>query len=221
MTFFENDSDRVKAKICGVTTWDQAQDIVDLGADALGFNFYPKSKRYVLPNSESIAWMRDLAGTITRVGVFVNPAREEIEGAFASEIIDFAQLHGTESPEFLVELSRAGLPVFKALGVKSRETLEIAEGYSECAENALLLDAYAPVEFGGTGETMDWALGRDAIVRWPDRRVILAGGLVAENVADAIAQVRPFAVDTASGVESGIPGIKDMKKVQAFLEATK
>ncbi len=219
MTFFENDGDRVKAKICGITTAEQAHAITELGADALGFNFYAKSKRYLLPDTEATSWMRELAGTITRIGVFVNPTREEIEEAFASEIIDFAQLHGTESPEFLADLSAAGFPVFKALGVKSRETLELADGFSNCAENALLLDAYAPVEFGGTGETMDWTLGRDAVEKWPGRRVILAGGIVAENVADAIAQVKPFAVDTASGVESGVPGVKDMEKVRAFLAA--
>ncbi|MGY8640910.1 MAG: phosphoribosylanthranilate isomerase [Verrucomicrobiales bacterium] len=219
MTFFENDGDRVKTKICGITTAEQAHAITELGADALGFNFYAKSKRYLLPDTEATSWMRELAGNITRIGVFVNPTRDEIEKSFAAEIIDYAQLHGTESPEFLAELSAAGFPVFKALGVKSRETLELAEGFSKGAENAILLDAYAPVEFGGTGETMDWTLGHDAVEKWPEQRVILAGGLVAENVADAIAQVRPFAVDTASGVESGVPGVKDLEKVRAFLEA--
>ncbi len=219
MTFFEKDGDRVKAKICGITTADQARAIIEMGADALGLNFYPKSKRYLTRDAEVNAWLKDLAGTITRIGVFVNATRDEIESALSDGVIDYAQLHGTETPAFLAELTDAGLPVFKALGVKDAATLEQAEDFTTSAEDAILLDAYAPVEFGGTGEIMDWKLGHEAVTLWPDRKVILAGGLVPENVAAAIAQVRPFAVDVASGVEAGEPGVKDLGKVEAFLSA--
>ncbi|NNE91649.1 MAG: phosphoribosylanthranilate isomerase [Verrucomicrobiales bacterium] len=220
--FFEPDDSRVKAKICGITTAEQAIAIHELGADALGFNFWLKSKRYLERNAKVDSWLQDLAGKITRIGVFVNPTRPEIESAIGEGVIDFAQLHGDESPEFFTELATAGLPVFKATGVKNGEMLdEAAAWFTGAAENAILLDAYAPVEYGGTGETMDWNLGREAVIRWPEQKVILAGGLNPGNIADAIAQVRPFAVDVASGVESGTPGVKDQEKVRNFLAAVR
>lgn len=218
MTFFENDASRVKAKICGITTAEQAAAIVDLGADALGFNFYPKSKRFLARNAEVDSWLHGLAGKITRIGVFVNAAEAEIAEHFESGVIDFAQLHGDESPEFLDMLVKIGLPCFKALGVRDVESLERVGKFSG---SSILLDAYAPVDYGGTGETMDWKLGRNAVEKWPNRQIILAGGLFPDNVADAISQVQPFAVDVASGVESGEPGVKDLEKVRAFLDSVR
>lgn len=206
-----------KAKICGLTRPDEAEHVVELGADALGLNFWPKSKRH-LPLESGLPWLRDLAGRVTRIGVFVNATEDEIRTALESGAIDAAQLHGDEPVPLVASLVDQGYPVFKALGVKDRAALEIAAVYPG---DTLLLDAWAPVEYGGTGETMDWALGREAVVAWPDRRIVLAGGLTPENVADAIRQVRPFGVDVASGVEAGTPGRKDLGRVAAFLQAVR
>jgi phosphoribosylanthranilate isomerase len=107
--------------------------------------------------------------------------------------------------------------VFKAMGVRDRDMLLSAEIYPT---PTLLLDAYAPTEYGGSGETMDWALGTEAVRRWPGRQIILAGGLHPDNVAEAIRQVGPAGVDVASGVESA-PGVKDLDKVRAFLDAAR
>ncbi|MCB1090258.1 MAG: phosphoribosylanthranilate isomerase [Verrucomicrobiae bacterium] len=205
----------VKAKICGLTRGDEAVRVAELGADALGINFWPGSKRYADPASAA-PWLRELAGVVTRVGVFVNASTESIVDLLEGGLIDAAQLHGDEAPEQLTELIRRGFGAFKALGVKNRESLDRV---SDFPGEVVLLDAWAPVTYGGTGETMDWALGAEAVERWPKRRVILAGGLKAENVAQAIRQVKPFAVDVASGVEGDIPGRKDLDKVRAFLDA--
>lgn len=215
--FFQSGSDaRVKAKICGITTAEDAQAIVSLGADAIGINFWPKSKRYVAMN-DAADWLADLAGAVTRVGVFVNATESELEQAYAEGCLDSLQLHGDESPAFVQGLLDRGLPVFKALGGKDESVLAEVRAYAGCCD-AVLLDAYAPTEYGGTGETMDWALGRTVVEAEPTRRIVLAGGLVPENVDAAINQVRPFAVDVASGVESK-PGVKDLDKVRDFLAA--
>ncbi|HRQ89448.1 MAG TPA: phosphoribosylanthranilate isomerase, partial [Bacteroidia bacterium] len=132
-----------------------------------------------------------------------------------SGVIDWLQLHGDETPDRVESLTQQGLPVFKALGVRDRAMLDAAGAY---ASPTLLLDAYAPGAYGGSGETMDWALGTESVRRWPDRQIVLAGGLTPGNVAEAIRQVRPAAVDVASGVESA-PGRKDIGAVRAFIEA--
>ena len=215
--FFQPSGDtRVKAKICGITTAADAQAIVFQGADAIGINFWPRSKRYVAL-TEAADWLADLAGEVTRVGVFVNATQAELEKAFAAGCLDALQLHGDESPAFVDALLAQGVPVFKALGGKDEGVVAEVRAFSGYRD-AILLDAYAPTEYGGTGETMDWTLGRTVVEVEPTRRVVLAGGLVPENVAAAIAQVQPFAVDVASGVESG-PGVKDLVKVKDFLAA--
>ena len=215
LAFF--DRGPTKAKICGLTRADEATQVVERGADALGLNFWPRSKRY-LPLEDGLPWLRELAGEVTRIGVFVNATEDEIIRTLESGAIDVAQLHGDESISQVASLLDRGYHVFKALGVKDRAALEAAALYPG---DTLLLDAWAPVEYGGTGETMDWALGHEAVVAWPDRRIVLAGGLTPDTVAEAIRQVRPFAVDVASGVEAGTPGRKDLDRVAAFLEAVR
>lgn len=210
---FPPDLDRVAVKICGITRGDEAHAIVEAGADALGINFWPRSKRFIAL-AEASPWLRELAGTVPRVAVTVNATDDELRALHESGVIDWIQLHGDETPERVRSLTQQGLPVFKALGVKDRAMLETAADF---ASPTLLLDAYAPNEYGGSGETMDWALGADAMKRWPERQIVLAGGLTQENVADAVRQVRPAGVDVASGVESA-PGRKDLAKVRAFLE---
>ncbi len=213
---FPPDLGRVAVKICGITRGDEANAIVAAGANAIGINFWPGSKRFV-PLEEAQVWLRDLAGTVPHVAVTVNASDDELRRIHDSGVIDWLQLHGDETPDRVESLTRQGLPVFKALGVRDRTMLEAAADYDS---PALLLDAYAPGAYGGSGETMDWSLGAEAVVRWPERQIVLAGGLTPENVATAIRQVRPAAVDVASGVEAS-PGRKDPGKVRAFLAAVR
>lgn len=215
-TLFPNDLGRVGVKICGITTGDQASAIIEAGADALGINFWPKSKRYIALE-EAKPWLSELEGAVPRVAVTVNASDEEIQAIADSGVIDWIQLHGDETPHRVESLAQQGYPVFKAMGIKDREMLSTAAAFSS---STLLLDAYAPVEYGGSGETMDWSLGAEAVQQWPDRQILLAGGLRPENVGEAIRQVNPAGVDVASGVEAS-PGIKDMDKVRAFLEGAR
>ncbi|MEX2580376.1 MAG: phosphoribosylanthranilate isomerase [Verrucomicrobiales bacterium] len=209
---FANETGRVAVKICGVSTGEQASEIVTAGADALGVNFWPKSKRFVALE-RALPWLRELAGTVPRVGVTVNATDEELQRLHESGGIDWIQLHGDESPDRVRSLTRQGLSVFKAMGVRDSDMLAEAKEYES---RTLLLDAYAPAEYGGSGETLDWDLGAEAVELWPDRQIVLAGGLTPDNVADAIRRVKPAGVDVASGVESA-PGIKDMDRVRAFI----
>lgn len=207
---------RVAVKICGVTCGDEARAIVDAEADALGINFWPKSKRFVNLDA-AMPWLSDLAGTVPRVAVTVNASDEELRRLLDSGVIDWIQLHGDETPDRVASLSQEGFPVFKALGVRDRFSLDAATAYNS---STMLLDAYAPGEYGGSGATMDWALGAVAVRLWPERQIVLAGGLNPENVAAAIRQVCPAGVDVASGVEID-PGRKDLGKVRDFIAAVR
>ena len=213
---FPQDTGRVFVKICGITRADEALAIVEAGADALGINFWPQSKRFIALD-EATPWLRDLAGTVPRVAVTVNAADDELRAILESGVIDWIQLHGDETPDRVSSLTQKGMPVFKALGARDRAMLDAAAVYDS---PTLLLDAYAPNEYGGSGETMDWTLGAAAVRQWRDRQIVLAGGLTSENVAEAVRQVRPAGVDVASGVEIS-PGRKDLEKVRAFLAAVR
>lgn len=207
------DDSAVSLKICGVTTLEDAERLVALGVDALGVNFWAPSKRYLAP--EHAAWLAGLAGRILRVGVFVNedpglPLRLLRDG-----LLDVIQIHGDETPEDAAPYQKAGVPFFKAIGVKTREDLERAADFKA---SALLLDAHAPGVYGGTGETFDWNAALDFKARYPEFPILLAGGIVPENAAHAAATVRPSALDVASGAEIS-PGIKDFTKVSALLTA--
>jgi phosphoribosylanthranilate isomerase len=196
-------------KICGVRSVDDALACVDAGADAIGFNFWPRSKRYVEVNVAA-GIVKRLPPTVRTVGVFVDPAADEVDRAFASGAIDFAQLHGDESPEFCARF--AGRYI-KAIRLRDQHSLHSLALYS-C--DMVLVDADAP-NYGGSGLRADVLLAREAA---QSRRVILAGGLTTENVAEAIAAVQPFGVDVAGGVERE-PGVKDWLKVAAFVQAAK
>ncbi len=204
---------RPKVKICGITTAEDAREVVAAGADALGINFWPRSKRYIAMESAR-AWLPDVE--VARVGVFVNATLAEISAILESGMIDYAQLHGDETPEFAQALADRGLPFIKALGVKDETSLA---GLRDFSTEGILLDAYCPGEYGGVGETFDWKLARQVVEENPDRRVILAGGLTPDNVVEAVGAVRPFAVDIASGVESA-PGVKDLVKVRQLVANT-
>ncbi|HEY1788866.1 MAG TPA: phosphoribosylanthranilate isomerase [Verrucomicrobiae bacterium] len=200
-----------KVKICGITNPADAQAAVAAGADALGFIFYEKSPRYVRL-ADAAAISRTLAPFIMRVGVFVNAPEEFVLSAIRECGLTLLQFHGDESPEFCAQF---GLMNMKAFRVHGPETLEQIPKYGT---DAYLLDAYSSTTLGGTGEKFNWDLAVEA--QKFGKPIILAGGLNAENVADAIRKVRPFGVDVSSGVESA-PGIKDHAKIRAFIAAAR
>jgi phosphoribosylanthranilate isomerase len=204
----------VKVKICGITGLDDALAAAEAGADALGFNFYPQSPRYVAP-ANAAGILKKLPPFVARVGVFVNPTQGEVERALASMRLDWLQFHGDEDSDFV-----SGFPgdmVVKAFRVKDKKDLKGMNAFSGCA--AFLLDAYSPGAYGGTGKPFRWDIALEAKKRY-GRPVILAGGLTPQNVAEAVKKVKPWAVDTASGVESA-PGKKDEEKLRAFIAAAK
>lgn len=203
----------VSLKICGVTTRDDAERLVAHGVDALGVNFWPQSKRYLAP--QNAGWLGELVGSILRVGVFVNEAPELPLRLIREGLLDVVQLHGDEMPEEAAIYQDAGVPFFKAIGVKTRDDLQRAPDFRA---NAILLDAHAPGVYGGTGETFDWNAALDFKTRHPALPIILAGGITPENAALAATTVRPAALDVASGAEIS-PGIKDFDKVSALLAA--
>ena len=203
----------VSLKICGVTTRDDAEQLVTLGVDALGVNFWPRSPRFLAP--EHAAWLADLAGRILRVGVFVNAPAAMVLGLFRDGLLDAVQLHGDETPEETAIYQKSGVPFFKAIGVKTLGDLDRAAHFGA---SAILLDAPAPGVYGGTGETFDWNAAIDFKARHAQLPLILAGGIVPANAALAATTVRPAALDVASGAELS-PGRKDFSKVSALLAA--
>jgi phosphoribosylanthranilate isomerase len=204
-----------KLKICGVTLADDAARASAAGADYVGLNFWPKSKRHIAPERAAlIAGAARGAGNAEVVGVFVDADPDEITAVMALVDLDVIQLHGNESPEEVVAVAVATKrPVWKAIAVASSSDLDRLETWPA---EALILDAPAP----GSGRTFDWELAKEARRRYPARLFALAGGLHAENVGAAIAAVQPWAVDVASGVEAA-PGVKDAAKIAAFVAAVR
>ena len=191
-------------KVCGITNAEDAAAAVEAGANALGFNFYARSPRYIAP--DEAARISTPAG-VRRVGVFVNEPAGRIEKIARTATLDVAQLHGDERPE-----DYPALAVWKAVRVGA--DFDPAR-YAGCPAEALLLDGPAAELYGGAGQAFDWRLaGRAA------QRVILAGGLDAGNVAEAIALARPWGVDACSRIESA-PGRKDHTQMSRFLAAAK
>lgn len=202
-------------KICGVTQKEDARALIDLGVHALGVNFWPQSKRYLSPD-DSQPILQECAEKIVRVGVFVNAEPELPQKLLNDALIDIAQFHGDETPQYCAHFADLGLPFIKAIGVKNKDSLK---NISDYRASAILLDTPAPGVYGGTGETFDWTHAKAFIATHPDTPVLLAGGIIPENAAEAIAQVHPCALDVASGAELS-PGIKDLDKVKALLSAT-
>jgi phosphoribosylanthranilate isomerase len=190
-------------KICGITTQEDASDAIDAGATAIGFNFYPRSPRYLSP--EAAAEITTAKG-VRRVGVFVNEKRERVEEIVRVARLDVVQLHGEETAADYP----ATVAVWKALRVS--DGFDLAD-YADLHEEALLLDGPAGELYGGAGKSFDWRLVRDTA-----RKIVLAGGLDASNVAAAIELVKPWGIDACSRIEI-VPGKKDRKKMTEFLQA--
>ncbi len=207
------DPSTVSLKICGVTTHEDARQLVTLGVDALGINFWPQSKRYLA--AADATWLRQLEGEILRVGVFVNEPTELPLRLVREGYLDAVQLHGDETPAAAAAFRDAGVPFIKAIGVKTLADLSRATEYGAAG---ILLDAHAPGIYGGTGEIFDWQVASDFRRAHPHLPILLAGGIVPENAGLAAMSVQPAALDIASGAEIS-PGIKDFKKVAAFLTA--
>ena len=196
-----------RVKICGIRTASAALAAAEAGADAVGFVFYPRSPRFVTPE-QAAELARLLPPFLVRVGVFVNPPVELVERVADRVGLDLVQLHGDEPPEVCARLRHR---VVKAFRVQGPEVLRQIRAYRV---SAVLLDAHVPGRYGGTGWCFDWSLARQV-----DRPVILSGGLTPENVAEAIRQARPYAVDVSSGVETD--GEKDPRKIAAFVRAVR
>jgi len=199
-----------RVKICGITGLDDARLAVELGAAALGFNFYPPSPRYISP-AASATIIRQLPPLVMAVGVFADETEAGHIATVARDArVNAVQLHGPRFP--IVSGALQDYPVTRAVTVREQNDLEELIGL---AASGFLIDSFDPKLIGGTGKTIDWSLAREA-KRYG--KVILAGGLTPANVAQAIREVRPYAVDVASGVES-TPGKKDAGKLRAFFAA--
>ncbi len=196
-------------KFCGITSLEDARAAIEAGADYLGFNFYPPSPRSISP--EACAEITAILGReypqIQLVGVFVNMPVEQVRAIMAGCSLRMAQFHGDEAPGMLAALGGRAFKAFRGVPVN-------VSGYARGEAPALLIDASVVGTYGGTGVTADWAAAEKLARQFP---LLLAGGLTAENVAAAIERVRPWGVDTASGVESA-PGKKDAAKMKAFVE---
>ncbi|MCO7516007.1 phosphoribosylanthranilate isomerase [Pseudomonas guariconensis] len=201
----------VRSKICGITRVEDALAAAEAGADAIGLVFYAKSPRAV-DVRQARAIIAALPPFVTTVGLFVNATRCELNEILEAVSLDLLQFHGDETPADCEGYQR---PWIKALRVRPGDDLEAA-----CRQYAgargILLDTYVPGVPGGTGEAFDWSLVPASL----SKPIILAGGLSPDNVGQAIAQVRPFAVDVSGGVEQA-KGIKDAAKIEAFLRAVK
>ncbi|MGE8321870.1 MAG: phosphoribosylanthranilate isomerase [Pseudomonas sp.] len=201
----------VRSKICGITRIEDALAAAEAGADAIGLVFYAKSPRAVDVH-QARAIIAELPPFVTTVGLFVNASRCELEEILEVVPLDLLQFHGDETPQDCEGYHR---PWIKALRVRPGDDLEAAcQLYA--GARGILLDTYVPGVPGGTGEAFDWSLVPARL----SKPIILAGGLSADNVGQAIAQVQPYAVDVSGGVEQA-KGIKDAAKIEAFMRAVK
>jgi phosphoribosylanthranilate isomerase len=197
----------VKVKICGFTNYDDAAAAMDMGADLLGFNFYKKSPRFVQPEKAKEI-IDKLPGFIDIAGVFVNASMEKIHEIKNLCQLDWVQLHGDETPQFCDQFRSHSVKTMKALRVKDQTDIEKANSFFT---DAILLDAFHPEKYGGTGITFDWN-----IVGHINKRIFLAGGINPDNVADAV-ELGVYGIDVCSGVEER-PGKKDHKKLKKLFD---
>ena len=201
-------------KICGLTNIDDAFAAINAGATHLGFNFYPKSPRYLSPGkcAEIISALGIEHYALITLGVFVNESPTHIAAILDECGLDLAQLHGDETPERVAQLNGRAFKAFRGLG-NNQAAYARARGAGQAP--AFLVDGHSPALYGGTGRVTDWNAAQALAAQYP---IFLAGGLTPENVAQAIAQVKPWGVDVASGVESS-PGKKDHAKMRDFIQS--
>ena len=204
----------LRVKICGLTTPQDAAAAIEFGADALGFNFFPGSKRYLAGGAE---WIGDLPGNVEKLAILVNPSWDRAKHIARLPGITALQLHGSESPEFCRRLTDEGIRLEKALPVSDPDLLAKPPNFST---QTVLLDSGDASGFGGSGRTFPWQIAQTFIEANRHLQVVLAGGLTPENVAQAVAIVRPFGVDVTTGVEAS-PGRKDYARVRAFISAAR
>lgn len=209
-----------RVKICGITNPRDAQQACEAGADAIGLNFYSGSPRYVT-QSQATEIAKSIPPRVLKVGVFVNASAAEILATAKVTPLDVVQLHGDEPASFLAEL--ASLRILKVFRAGSAGHSPIIDFLADCKKlgqlpEALLIDAAAPGQYGGSGQTVDWSAVPKIRSHLAGLPVVLAGGLKPENVGDAILAAQPDGVDVASGVEAS-PGVKDPEKVRRFVAA--
>jgi len=209
-------SGSIEIKICGITNLPDALEAIECGADALGFNLFPGSKRFVRVDAIG-EWIPQLPSNIRKVAVLVDPTWEEALNIWRSSLFDALQLHGSESPEFCRRLADQNVIFIKALPMRDETSLHQPVSFST---RSILLDSATSRGFGGTGQTFPWLLASRFVKRYPEFRVILAGGLNPENVAEAIAQVQPAGVDVTSGIEAA-SGQKNSALLRAFISAAR
>jgi phosphoribosylanthranilate isomerase len=199
-------------KICGIKTLKDALAAIEAGADYLGFNFYPKSVRFIEKSAcaEITSVLKREHPQIKLVGVFVNSSVDEVKDILQTCHLDLAQLHGDETPEMFSQLAPHAFRAFRGIP-------ESNAGYERNEAPFMLIDAAVKGVYGGSGVTADWTAAAKLAQQYP---LLLAGGLTPENVADAVRKVQPWGVDVASGVESA-PGEKDAEKMSAFVNAVR
>ncbi len=197
----------VKVKICGITNYEDASAATDMGADMLGFNFYPESPRFV-QLEKAVEIINKLPAFIDIAGVFVNSRPGQIREVISKCQLDWVQLHGDESPKFCRSFLSLNVKTMKALRVKDESDIERAEDYFT---DAILLDAFSPEKYGGTGISFDWN-----IMGHIDKRVFLAGGINPDNAAEAV-ELGVYGIDICSGIEAE-PGKKDHEKMKKLFE---
>ena len=206
---------RVGIKICGIRTLDDAIRCIDLGADAIGLNFWNKSKRFV--SRETVeSWVDKLDPNVERIGVFVNESYDVITSLVKDGIIHSIQLHGEEDDSFCRQFSDE-YKIIRATGIKDDDSVKRAKNI---LIETVLLDAYCGNDFGGLGHTFEWEYAKMFKLENPDRPLILAGGLSPSNVSRAINDVKPSAVDVASGVENE-SGYKDFELLEKFINSVR
>ena len=208
-------TNQVGVKICGIRSLDDAVQCINLGADALGINFWNKSKRYVTRDIVE-TWVDKLDPKVERIGVFVDESYENIISLIDDGIIHAAQLHGNEDNSFCEKFSDK-YKVIRAVGIKDDESVDNA---TRIVVKTVLLDTFCGNDFGGSGHTFEWNYAKKFKSKNPERPLILAGGLNISNITTAINEVAPSAVDVASGVENE-SGFKDPLLVEKFINSVK
>jgi phosphoribosylanthranilate isomerase len=205
---------RVKVKFCGIASQEDARKALSVGPDALGFVFFKESPRYVTPETAE-AIIKDMPPFISTVGIFVNEDPNFIEDCVYKCGLNTVQLHGDEDVAYCEDFKKGGfkgVKLIKAVRVKDEESLRSIES---CPADAILLDAYSSIVYGGTGKGFDKMLA--ILAKEYGRRIIVAGGLTPDNVYEIIKEVKPYGVDVSSGIESS-PGRKNMELMEQFIE---